>query len=314
MPDEPHLFEYLTVEEHLRLIARLYTVDDFERRVARAARRARADRQGAVAAGRAVARHAAEGRHRLRPRPQRDDAAVRRAADRPRPARHSPDARDDRRRAPAPAPRSCCRRTCCTWSRRSARASSSWTAGRKVADGTFDELRARAELAAGGIEPRADLPARHRARHSQRRSRDRCWARACTSSCCSARNRVRVRLRRLREPRYLIGAIVGAAYLVLQRVRAHAVGAGVAQAGAGRLPAAMLDALRVRCARRRSASRCWRATAARAGSCRSTAGCWTSRRPRSSFSFRPRSRGAACSLHRMMRSQIGILFGSVISP
>ena len=32
MPDEPHLFEYLTVEEHLRLIARLYTVEDFDRR------------------------------------------------------------------------------------------------------------------------------------------------------------------------------------------------------------------------------------------------------------------------------------------
>jgi hypothetical protein len=28
MPDEPHLFEYLTVEEHLR--PRLYPVDDFE--------------------------------------------------------------------------------------------------------------------------------------------------------------------------------------------------------------------------------------------------------------------------------------------
>jgi ABC-2 type transport system ATP-binding protein len=32
MPDEPHLFEYLTVEEHLRLVARLYAVEDFERR------------------------------------------------------------------------------------------------------------------------------------------------------------------------------------------------------------------------------------------------------------------------------------------
>src|SRR5437867_11112830 len=29
MPDEPHLFEYLTVHEHLRLMARLYGVDDF---------------------------------------------------------------------------------------------------------------------------------------------------------------------------------------------------------------------------------------------------------------------------------------------
>src|SRR2546428_11285276 len=32
MPDEPHLFEYLTVEEHLRLVARLYGVEGFDRR------------------------------------------------------------------------------------------------------------------------------------------------------------------------------------------------------------------------------------------------------------------------------------------
>src|SRR5690349_21867917 len=34
MPDEPHLFDYLTVREHLRLVARLYGVADFERRAA----------------------------------------------------------------------------------------------------------------------------------------------------------------------------------------------------------------------------------------------------------------------------------------
>src|SRR5215831_18672824 len=34
MPDEPHLFEYLTVEEHLRLVARLYGVQDFDQRAA----------------------------------------------------------------------------------------------------------------------------------------------------------------------------------------------------------------------------------------------------------------------------------------
>src|SRR5579862_933637 len=34
MPDEPHLFEYLTVAEHLRLVGRLYAVDDFDRRAA----------------------------------------------------------------------------------------------------------------------------------------------------------------------------------------------------------------------------------------------------------------------------------------
>ena len=32
---------------------------------------------------------------------------------------------------------------------------------------------------------------------------------------CTTRNRLRVRLRRLREPRYLLGAIVGPAVLVL---------------------------------------------------------------------------------------------------
>jgi len=32
MPDEPHLFEYLTVEEHLRLTARLYSVPNFDPR------------------------------------------------------------------------------------------------------------------------------------------------------------------------------------------------------------------------------------------------------------------------------------------
>jgi ABC-2 type transport system ATP-binding protein len=34
MPDEPHLFEYLTIEEHLRLTARLYTIPGFEARAA----------------------------------------------------------------------------------------------------------------------------------------------------------------------------------------------------------------------------------------------------------------------------------------
>ena len=33
MPDEPHLFDYLTVEEHLRFTARLYGVADVERRL-----------------------------------------------------------------------------------------------------------------------------------------------------------------------------------------------------------------------------------------------------------------------------------------
>jgi ABC-2 type transport system ATP-binding protein len=34
MPDEPHLFEYLTVTEHLRLVGRLYGVEDVDARAA----------------------------------------------------------------------------------------------------------------------------------------------------------------------------------------------------------------------------------------------------------------------------------------
>jgi len=33
VPDEPHLFEYLTVEEHLRFVARLYRMSDVGRRI-----------------------------------------------------------------------------------------------------------------------------------------------------------------------------------------------------------------------------------------------------------------------------------------
>src|SRR5579862_7780551 len=33
IPDEPHLFDYLTVQEHLRFIARLYGVADAEQRI-----------------------------------------------------------------------------------------------------------------------------------------------------------------------------------------------------------------------------------------------------------------------------------------
>ena len=46
---------------------------------------------------------------------------------------------------------------------------------------------------------------------------------------CGVKNRVRARLRRLREPRYLLGAIAGAAYLyytIFARMRTASVGAG----------------------------------------------------------------------------------------
>ena len=45
IPDEPHLFEYLTVEEHLRFVGRLYGVADAPERIPRTARRTGARRQ-----------------------------------------------------------------------------------------------------------------------------------------------------------------------------------------------------------------------------------------------------------------------------
>jgi ABC-2 type transport system permease protein len=60
---------------------------------------------------------------------------------------------------------------------------------------------------------------------------------------CTARNRIRVRLKRLREPRYLIGAVVGAAYLyfaVFARGRRPGVrvGRGRSTGGPAELPPA----------------------------------------------------------------------------
>lgn len=75
---------------------------------------------------------------------------------------------------------------------------------------------------------------------------------------CSARNRMRLRLRRLREPRYLFGALVGISYLVFtfvirqqvydgrQRGRAAATAVGAAATAFG-VPGATLGGVLVAC-------------------------------------------------------------------
>jgi hypothetical protein len=55
---------------------------------------------------------------------------------------------------------------------------------------------------------------------------------------CTARNRLRMRLRRLREPRYLIGAIAGAAYFYFAVFRR--MGRGGRRGGSSFSPSAML--------------------------------------------------------------------------
>ena len=105
IPDEPHLFEYLSVEEHLRFIARLYGVADVEARMPGLLDELELTEKRTRAARRAVARHAAEARDRLRAAARSVGAHSRRAAHRPRSRRHAPHARDDRRARAAAAPR-----------------------------------------------------------------------------------------------------------------------------------------------------------------------------------------------------------------
>ncbi|MBA3317765.1 MAG: ABC transporter ATP-binding protein [Gemmatimonadales bacterium] len=51
VPDEPHLFEYLTVEEHLRFVARLYRVSQVDQRIPQVLREMELeDRHGALPA------------------------------------------------------------------------------------------------------------------------------------------------------------------------------------------------------------------------------------------------------------------------
>jgi len=129
---------------------------------------------------------------------------------------------------------------------------------------------------------------------------------------CTARNRVRLRLRRLREPRYLLGAIVGAAYVYFTffaRMRARA-GAGRSRRGGSGPPTLVLSALRASGASLLGIGLLAVSTAA-----------WVLPFDSGLLDFSmaevqwlfpaPVSRRALL-VHRMLRSQIGLLFGGAI--
>jgi hypothetical protein len=128
---------------------------------------------------------------------------------------------------------------------------------------------------------------------------------------CSARNRVRVRLRRLREPRYLIGGIVGVAYLYLTvfgRGRRSPGGAG--RAGQGRSLA--------------EAASMWQATgtslaglavfvlAAAAWVLPMKSGLLEFSRAEAAFLFPAPVSRRQLLFHRVMRSQLGALIAAVV--
>ena len=69
IPDEPHLFEYLTVEEHLRFVGRLYRIADVGARIPGLLEELDLCRQAGSATGGAFPGDEAEARHCLRPPP-----------------------------------------------------------------------------------------------------------------------------------------------------------------------------------------------------------------------------------------------------
>jgi hypothetical protein len=127
---------------------------------------------------------------------------------------------------------------------------------------------------------------------------------------CSARNRFRRRLKRLREPRYLIGAIVGAAYLYFSffaRARARAV-----QGRRPRSRAGPLDPATVLASQPALAGVVLLAMAAVAWVLPFESGLLEFSAAETDLLFPAPVSRRALLVYRLLRSQIGMLFGSVI--
>ena len=131
---------------------------------------------------------------------------------------------------------------------------------------------------------------------------------------CSARNRLRVRLRRLREPRYLVGAIVGVAYLYVSffaRFRASRASAArrSARSGPGQLPAAVTTLMASGAA---LGGLTLMAVAAASWVLPFNSGLLEFSEPEVQFLFPAPVPRRSLLVHRMLRSQIGMLFSAVI--
>jgi hypothetical protein len=129
---------------------------------------------------------------------------------------------------------------------------------------------------------------------------------------CSARNRVRVRLRRLREPRYFIGAIVGAAYIYFSffaRFRASNAGAARRRARSRPLPESMTPLLASAPA---FGGLVLMVIAAAAWLLPVDSGLLDFSDAELQFLFPAPVSRRQLLIHRMLRSQLGMLFGAVI--
>ncbi len=128
---------------------------------------------------------------------------------------------------------------------------------------------------------------------------------------CSARNRLRVRLRRLREPRYLIGAIVGAAYIYFSFFARFRVSRSNARRGArpARWPASMTGLL---ASAPGLAGLILMAIATGAWLLPVDSGLLEFSDAELQFLFPAPVSRRQLLIHRMLRSQIGMLFGAIV--
>jgi ABC-2 type transport system permease protein len=129
---------------------------------------------------------------------------------------------------------------------------------------------------------------------------------------CSARNRLSRRLRRLREPRYLIGAVVGAAYMyfaVLARI-----GGARRAAGRGRTPFfAAGGLLTLRAAGPALAGAALLVIAALAWIFPTDSGLLDFSEAETAFLFPAPVTRRQLLIHRLLRSQLPLLFGAIVS-
>ncbi|HEY1913683.1 MAG TPA: hypothetical protein VGG73_22335 [Vicinamibacterales bacterium] len=126
---------------------------------------------------------------------------------------------------------------------------------------------------------------------------------------CSARNRVRMRLRRLREPRYLVGGLVGAAYIYFSFFARYRVGRRSAGAGRGRqaqIPASL------RAAGPALVGILFMVLAAFSWIMPFDSGLLDFSDAEVQFLFPAPVPRRQLLLHRLLRSQIGMLFGAAV--
>ena len=128
---------------------------------------------------------------------------------------------------------------------------------------------------------------------------------------CSARNRVRLRLRRLREPRYLVGAVAGAAYLYFSFfARLRTARAGQRRRGGAGVPIALASAMRSGAAG--LVGLFLFAVTVVAWLLPFESGLLAFSDAEMQFLFPAPVSRRALLVHRMIRSQIGLLFGGAI--